>query len=164
MEIIGFLYNLKIQKKTTEPVKELQNIKTFLQQLSLVHNNVSMSLRDDCRNEIVFTINKNRDVYQTLRSLFNIQHNNVQDLQVEKKQYKVRGFIGKNKETTKKYKWIYLNGKIINKSVIHKKINAMFNKMIYMNGHGNKKNKVSCHIFMSIINNLLYYFTYFNIF
>ena len=108
-----------------------------------MHCNVSISLRDDCKNEIVFTINKKRDIYQTLRSLFNIQQYDVHDLQVEKNQYKVRGFIGKIKESTKIYQWIYINGRIINNSVIHKKINTIFHKMINITYCGNKKNKVS---------------------
>ncbi|KPJ02444.1 DNA mismatch repair protein Mlh3 [Papilio xuthus] len=61
VELKGFLYNLHIQKKATNPLNELQNIKLFLQQLSLVNTNVSISLRDNSKNEIIFKVHKNRD-------------------------------------------------------------------------------------------------------
>ncbi|KAF9418595.1 hypothetical protein HW555_004643, partial [Spodoptera exigua] len=88
VDIKGFLYNLNIQKRGIDPVSELQNIKMFLEQLSLVHNHISISLRDDSQNEILFQIHKKRDIYQTLTSLFNIEKSDVQELQVEKNQYK----------------------------------------------------------------------------
>ncbi|CAH0723663.1 unnamed protein product, partial [Brenthis ino] len=131
VEIFGFLYNLVIQHKSIDPLKELQYIKLGLEQLSLVHCNVSISLRDDSKNEIIFKVNKNRDIYQTLKSLFGIQQHDVQDLQVEKKQYKpVNIYKGTNKaednensSTRKKVKEIM--EKILNKNTYKPKISQL---------------------------------------
>lgn len=131
-----------IRHKSIDPLKELQYIKLGLEQLSLVHCNVSISLRDDSKNEIIFKVNKNRDIYQTLKSLFGIQRHDVQDLQVEKKQYKVRAFMGNHKDDVKKYRWIYINGKIVFETSLHKKINSTLNSMLNKNNYKNIKNKV----------------------
>nr|XP_026485614.1 DNA mismatch repair protein Mlh3-like [Vanessa tameamea] len=71
VEISGFLYNLNIQRKSINLLNELSNIKLALEQLSLAHYNVSFSLRDDSKNEIIFKIHKNRNIYQTLWKNFN---------------------------------------------------------------------------------------------
>ncbi|XP_045535425.1 protein PFF0380w-like [Papilio machaon] len=127
VEIKGFLYNLHIQKKATNPLNELQNIKLFLQQLSLVNTNVSISLRDNSKNEIIYKVHKNRDVYQTLTSLYEIDKKDLQELQIEKHQYKAKGFISKQNSKSS-YQWIYLNGRFINKSPLHDIINSNFTK------------------------------------
>lgn len=104
------------------PLNELNDIKSFLEKLSLVHSNISLSLRDEPKNEIVFKLHKNRDIYQTLSSLFGVDKNDVQELKVEKNQYKVTAYIGKNKDANHQY-WIYLNGKLVHNSKLHKVIN-----------------------------------------
>ncbi|KAJ0177862.1 hypothetical protein K1T71_006735 [Dendrolimus kikuchii] len=127
VEIKGFLYNLNIRKNMINNIDELQNLRTFLEQLSLVHSNVSLSLRDDAKNEILFQIHKKRDIYQTLLNLFNIKENNVQELSVEKNKYKVKGYIGKNDDVGKH--WIYLNGKFVtSNSKLYKIVNDHLSK------------------------------------
>ncbi|XP_013142266.1 PREDICTED: putative uncharacterized protein DDB_G0282133 [Papilio polytes] len=128
VEIKGFLYNLHIQKRATNPLKELQNIKLLLQQLSLVNTNVSISLRDDSKNEILFKVHKNRDVYQTLYSVFEIDKIDLQELQIEKHQYKAIGFISKQNTNISSYQWIYLNGRFLKKCHLHDIINNSFIK------------------------------------
>lgn len=119
---------MHIQKKATNPLKELQNIKLFLQQQSLVNTNVSISLRDDSKNEILFKVHKNRDVYQTLSSVFEIDKIDLQELQIEKHQYKAKGFISKQNTNISSYQWIYLNGRFLNKCRLHNIINNSFTK------------------------------------
>ncbi|CAG5046480.1 unnamed protein product [Parnassius apollo] len=128
IEIKGFLYNLHIQEKSINALSELENIKLLLQQVSLVRTNVSISLRDNSKNEIIFKIQKNRDIYQTLSSLFGINKNDIQELQVEKNKYKAIAFIGKKDLESNLYKWIYLNGKFVFKSELHDIINTYFVK------------------------------------
>uniref|UniRef100_A0A2H1WC23 SFRICE_005849 n=1 Tax=Spodoptera frugiperda TaxID=7108 RepID=A0A2H1WC23_SPOFR len=142
VDIKGFLYNLNIQKRGIDPMNELQNIKMFLEQLSLVHNHISLSLRDDSQNEIVFKIHKKRDIYQTLSNLFNIDKKDVQELQVEKNEYKVKGFIGKvDKELD--LHWIYVNRKFIhNSSKLHKIINEYFKKCLNIRDQTRLKSKM----------------------
>lgn len=127
-------------------MNELQNIKMFLEQLSLVHNHISLSLRDDSQNEIVFKIHKKRDIYQTLSNLFNIDKKDVQELQVEKNEYKVKGFIGKvNKELD--LHWIYVNRKFIhNSSKLYKIINEYFKKCLNVRDQTRLKSKVKLMI------------------
>ncbi|OWR41434.1 MutL protein 1 [Danaus plexippus plexippus] len=134
VEIRGFLYNLNIQRKAINPINELQNIKSSLEKLSLIHCDVSISLRDDYKNKIIFKMYKKRDIYQTLWSLFDINKEDVQELQVEKNNYKAKAFIA-NENIMKtrhfNHQWVYLNGKFVTKSEIHTKINRVFKKTFH---------------------------------
>ncbi|CAH1635731.1 unnamed protein product [Spodoptera littoralis] len=141
VDIKGFLYNLNIQKRGIDPVNELQNIKMFLEQLSLVHNHISLSIRDDLQNEIVFKIHKKRNIYQTLSNVFNIDKSDVQELQVEKNEYKVKGLIGKGNNELDLH-WIYVNGKFIhNSSKLHKITNEYFKKCLNIKEQTRLKSK-----------------------
>lgn len=142
VDIKGFLYNLNIQKRGINSINELQNIKSFLEQLSLVHNHISLSLRDDSQNEIIFKIHKKRDIYQTLSTLFNIDRVDVVELQVEKHEYKVKGYIGKTDNGLDLH-WIFLNGKYIhNCSKLHKVLKQYFKKALHIKDQITLKSKV----------------------
>lgn len=141
VEVTGFLYNLSIQNKSKDILGDLQSIKHFLQHLSLIHCNISLSLRDDSKNEIIFTIHKNRDIHQTLSTLYNIDKNNLQELQVEKNEYKVIAYLGKSDESGKHL--IFLNGKfILNTSKLHKIVNSNLSKHFHRRGIQKSKMKV----------------------
>ncbi|CAK1544111.1 unnamed protein product [Leptosia nina] len=114
VDIRGLLYNLKIQREALDNTQELLAIKILLQQFSLVHANVSFSLRDDLKNEILFQIHKNRDIMQTLKTLFEISPNEVQELKVEKSTYKVHAFIGRNETELKKCHWTKFAEEVVN--------------------------------------------------
>ncbi|CAB3250813.1 unnamed protein product [Arctia plantaginis] len=130
VDVKGFLYNLNIQRQAIHPLNDLQKIKAFLEQFSVVHNNISLSLRDDSKNEIIFKIHKQRDIYQTLSTLFDINQRDVQELQIEKNQYKVKAYIGKTEKVVEKH-WIYLNGKLLeNFSKLHKITNEYLRKHV----------------------------------
>ncbi|XP_075976491.1 uncharacterized protein LOC142976808 [Anticarsia gemmatalis] len=160
VDIKGFLFNLNIQKRTIDPVNELQNMKSFLEQLSVVHNNISLSLRDDSKNEIIFKIHKKRDVYQTLSTLFDIESTAVQELQVEKNQYKVKAFMGKPDMDIGRH-WIYVNGKFIhNTSKLYKIINEHFKKCLLLRDKKKSKSKINHdedHLFQQ---NIPFYFVF----
>ncbi|XP_061705092.1 uncharacterized protein LOC133516268 [Cydia pomonella] len=128
VEIKGFLYNLTIQKKAVKALQELQNIKTFLEQIALMHCNTSISLRDNSLNEVVVQIPKNRDIVKTFASVLNICIKNLQEFQVEKNEYRVTGFMQINIEEAKGYQWIYVNGRFIDNSNLHRIINEKLTK------------------------------------
>ncbi|XP_063385946.1 uncharacterized protein LOC134671976 [Cydia fagiglandana] len=128
VEIKGFLYNLTIQKKAVKALQELQNIKTYLEQIAVIHCNTSISLRDNSLNEIVAQIPKNRDIVRTFESVLNICTKNLQEFQVEKNEYKVTGFMQMNIEEAKGYQWIYVNGRYIDNSNLHRIINENLSK------------------------------------
>ncbi|XP_028034805.1 uncharacterized protein LOC114246473 isoform X2 [Bombyx mandarina] len=115
IQIKGFLYNKCIIKKSLNALREFQEIKTFLEQISVVHTSISLSLRDEEKNEIAFQVHKTRDVYKTLNVLFNIQRCDLQEFIVEKNHYKVTGFIGK-KEICIKLQWIFHNNKFVSRN------------------------------------------------
>lgn len=116
----------------------MNDVKSFLEQLALVHSNVSLSLRDDLKNEIVFKLHKNRDIYQTLSSLFGVEKTDVQVLKVEKNQYKVTAYIGKNKENNHQH-WIYLNGKLVHNSKLNKVVNDNLTKALGLKSNDSKR-------------------------
>lgn len=117
---------------------EQQDIKHFLQQLSLVHNNLSISLRDDSNNEIIFQIHKCRDIYQTFLTLFTIQKNQFRELQVEKNLHKIKAYIGKDLLIYSNLHWVYLNGRFLPKCRLHNILDA---KLRGLTNLRTKKNK-----------------------
>ncbi|XP_047026301.1 uncharacterized protein LOC124634685 [Helicoverpa zea] len=143
VDVKGFLHNLNIQRRGIDAMNEMQNIKLFLEQISLAHNNVSISLRDDSKNEIVFKIHKKRDIYQTLSTLFDINKSDAVELQVEKHEYKVKGLIGKTDKVIDLH-WIYLNGKCMHSSSkLHKMVNEYLKRSLHIKDPRRLKLKTS---------------------
>ncbi|KAG6441210.1 hypothetical protein O3G_MSEX001709 [Manduca sexta] len=113
----------------------------FLERISLVHNNISLSLRDDCKNEIIFQLHKKRDIYQTFSCLYGINRSEIQELKVEKKQYVATAFIAKEVGDNNNH-WIFLNRMFVNNSSkLHKMVNDNLQKCI-KNEYYIKKSKI----------------------
>ncbi|XP_063893999.1 uncharacterized protein LOC110375659 [Helicoverpa armigera] len=160
VDIKGFLHNLNIQRRGIDAINETQNIKLFLEQISLAHNNVSVSLRDDAKNEIVFKIHKKRDVYQTLSTLLDINKSDVVELQVEKHEYKVKGFIGKTDKVIDLH-WIYLNGKCIHSSSkLHKMVNEYLKRSLHIKDPRRLKSKKTSDENQLLNQNIPFYFIF----
>ncbi|CAG9122681.1 unnamed protein product [Plutella xylostella] len=119
VDIKGFLYNLKIQKQAVNSLREIQNIKSFLECISLVHNNISISLRDNSKNEIIFQVNKCRNIYQTLATIFSLEKDKILEFRVEKKCYGVTAYMGKVVSEENENHWIYLNGRFMPQCNLH---------------------------------------------
>ncbi|KAG7309590.1 hypothetical protein JYU34_004054 [Plutella xylostella] len=119
VDIKGFLYNLKIQKQAVNSLREIQNIKSFLECISLVHNNISISLRDNSKNEIIFQVNKCRNIYQTLATIFSLEKDKILELRVEKKCYGVTAYMGKVVSEENENHWVYLNGRFMPQCNLH---------------------------------------------
>lgn len=69
-------------------------------------------------------------MYQTLSTLYEIEKSNVQELQVEKNQYKVKAYVGKDNVAISR-QFIFLNGRCIpDSSKLHKKVNDNFKKQL----------------------------------
>nr|XP_049693316.1 uncharacterized protein LOC110375659 [Helicoverpa armigera] len=160
VDVKYFLHNLNIQRRGIDAMNEMQNIKLFLEQISLAHNNVSISLRDDSKNEIIFKIHKKRDIYQTLSVLFDINKSDVVELQVEKHEYKVKGLIGKTDKVIDLH-WIYLNGKFIHSnSKLHKMVNNYLKRSLHIKDPRRLKSKKSSNENQLLNQNIPFYFIF----
>lgn len=79
-------------------------------------------------------------MYQTLSSLYEIEKASVQELKVEKNNYKVKAFVG-NRDVEINRQSIFLNGKFIpDSSLLYTKVNLNFKK--YLKGGKININKV----------------------
>ncbi|KAM3966951.1 uncharacterized protein ACR2FA_011832 [Aphomia sociella] len=143
VEIKGFLYNLHIQSKAVRSLNEINKIKLFMQHVSLIHCSISLSLRDDSKNEIIFKAHKNRDICQTIQLLFNIDTQDIQEFKVEKNEYKVTAYFGKKYRDLGQTQWIYLNGKFLSNSRLHKLINNQLKKSFQTSKNIKSKNNVN---------------------
>lgn len=122
----------------------MQSIKKFLEQLSLVHNNISLSLRDDARNDIVFKMQKSNDIYQKLKEYYNIQKENIQELSVEKDKYKLVAYIGKEGDDSNCKHLIYLNKRHLENCKLHKIMDDFLTTYSMTKFRDDIASKVSC--------------------
>lgn len=139
---------MNIQKKLINALSEINDIKHFLEQLSLVYGNTSLSLRDDTKNEIIFKIHKNRDIYQTLSSMYGIMKTDLQELKVEKNQYKVTAFIGKKDRELNQKQWVFLNGKIVQNGKVQSIINDNLSKSLKLKQQKKRNLKLKVGFFL----------------
>lgn len=149
MDIKGFLYNLKIQKQAVNSLREIQNIKSFLECISLVHNNISISLRDNTKNEIILQVNKCRNIYQTLATIFSLEKDKILEFRVEKKCYGVTAYMGKVVSEENENHWIYLNGRFMPQCNLHHILDSNIAKLFNLKKQSKNKKLLKVGICIS---------------
>eukprot|EP00250_Pteridium_aquilinum_P024621 c29344_g1_i1 orf=128-2314(+) len=124
-------YNLPVRRKVIQssPRKVLQGVKDRTVRLALIHPGVSFTVFDLERQENVICTKSCLSSLDTLCGFFgeHLRHQ-LRELHYAKKCLKVDGFISRETSqfSSKALQFLYLNGRFVHKTPVHKLINTLF--------------------------------------
>ena len=126
----GLLYCLPIRRKNVRMTIDFENIKLHLEALALIHPQISFSLKNEQRGDGYLlqtakcgsTIEMIGDIYgeQLASSLAQLDHHSHP--------FFVKGFIGKLPYHNKSFQFVYINKRLVLKTLIHKFMNQLIQK------------------------------------
>ncbi|KAL3287242.1 hypothetical protein HHI36_001718 [Cryptolaemus montrouzieri] len=107
--IDGLLHNLPVRQKRMKPEFELEEVTTFLKSISIIHPQVSISLREDSNGNLLFKSLKYNNVIQSFISLHpDIKEEDLTVMKVRKERIAVEALLPK--QTSKnKIAYIFVN-------------------------------------------------------
>nr|CAD7572410.1 unnamed protein product [Timema californicum] len=153
--VTDFMYNMPVRRKRIKEAVDLEEIKSQLECIALMHPQVSISLRNDVKYNIIMQTHRTTDTLKVFSNLFgdNISNSLVPVL-FELDRFKVSGYIGKNSHPQKNLQFIYVNKRLVLKSKLHKLVNALLAKSFILRANGPWRNvpiskKLDSHFFIA---------------
>ena len=118
--------NFPVRRKSTNTSLELERIRQRIEALALFRPSVSISLRNDSTSVVLVQTHKYSNSLLTFKHLFGADKANIlSEINGSKSYFTVEGYIGKEGHSKKELQFIYVNGRLVLKTKIHKLVNKM---------------------------------------
>ncbi|CAG2057611.1 unnamed protein product [Timema podura] len=139
--VTDFMYNMPVRRKRIKEAVDLEEIKSQLECIALMHPQVSISLRNDVKYNIIMQTHRTTDTLKVFSNLFgDTISKSLVPVLFELDRFKVSGYIGKISHPQKNLQFIYVNKRLILKSKLHKLVDALLAKSFILRANGPWKN------------------------
>ena len=124
-------YNLPVRKKAVNESLELERIRHRMEGIALIHTNISFSLRNDVTGHIILQTHKSSCIMTAFTYLFGPgKAKCLSPVSSNHGEFQVEGYMGKEPHYNKELQFIYINGRMVLKTKIHKLINKILSKSL----------------------------------
>ncbi|XP_041468883.1 uncharacterized protein LOC121418804 [Lytechinus variegatus] len=134
-------YNLPVRRKMLSSPLVYEQICKQLQAISLIHPQISLTLRNDSTGVKSIQTHNSSSVVQTFGCLFGKdvagglkEVNNIHTV------FNISGFIGSTSHRNKSLQFVYVNGRLILKTKIHKLVNELLSNSLVTKSKGKNQN------------------------
>ncbi|XP_052269222.1 uncharacterized protein LOC127870783 isoform X2 [Dreissena polymorpha] len=113
--------NFPVRQKSLNKTHELERVREILESIALIRPSVSFSLRNDVTGQVVFQTRKGTDTGAIASQLYGPAKSSML-LPVEGFTgiYRLTGFLGREGHSRKNLQFVYVNGRIVKKTRVHK--------------------------------------------
>ncbi|XP_063428250.1 DNA mismatch repair protein Mlh3-like [Mytilus trossulus] len=126
-------YNLPVRKKCCNPALDLEKIRQKVESIALIKPSVSLSLRNDVSGHVVLQTHKTNNILNTFTYLFGPgKSKSLTEVSGKEVDFAVDGYIGKKGANKKDYQFIYINGRNVLKTKLHKVVNHQLSKSLIL--------------------------------
>lgn len=132
--ICNFFYSLPVRRKRMDPVLEGERIRHRVEAISLMHPFVSFTLKNDCTGTMLLQLPKAKNTYHRfvqIHGLYRAQ--NLGEISHTHKQFQVIGFIGREGHYNNSLQFLYVNDRLLLKTLIHKLLNLLLRRLSSLN-------------------------------
>ncbi|KAL3873908.1 hypothetical protein ACJMK2_036986 [Sinanodonta woodiana] len=131
-------YNLPVRQKALKETLEIEMIKQRVEGIALMKPDISISLRNDETGQVLLQTQKCQSVLMTFTRLFGTEKSrSLVEVIGSKDYFKISGHIGKESHTKKNIQFVYVNGRLVLKTKIHKLLSETLAKSIIIKKKSN---------------------------
>ncbi|XP_067680769.1 DNA mismatch repair protein Mlh3-like [Haliotis asinina] len=130
-------YSLPVRKKNMNEALELERIRYRVEGIALIHPSVSFSLRNDISGNILLQTQKSSSVLTAFMHLFGTGKSKcLREVSLQKGCFLVEGFVGKEGHCAKSLQFVYVNGRLVLKTKVHKILNHTLGRSLVLKRKG----------------------------
>lgn len=113
-----------------DPVLEAERIRHRLEAVALMHPSVSFTLKNDCTGAMLVQLPKARDTYHRFVQIHGLcRAQNLREVGHTRGQFTVSGHIGREGHYNNSLQFLYVNGRLLLKTQIHKILNFLLRRL-----------------------------------
>lgn len=127
--IHGIFANLPVRRKTITETLDFERVRHRIASIALIHPQTAFLLINDSTGTKCLQTHVCKSVVSTFSQLFGNQRSkNLQPVKFEHKDFKVSGFISTDVHHSKSLQFLFVNGRLLLKTRIHKLVNHIVGK------------------------------------
>lgn len=127
--IHGIFANLPVRRKAISEVLDFERVRHRIASIALIHPKTSFLLINDSTGSKCLQTHVCKSVVSTFSQLFGNQRSkNLQSVTFEHKDLKVSGYISTDTHHSKNLQFLFVNGRLLLKTRIHKLVNNILEK------------------------------------
>lgn len=121
--------SLPVRRKLVSDVLDFERIRQRVASIALINPGISFSLFNDATGQKSLQTRKSQSITSTFSQLFgNLKAKSLQELSLECGDLAISGYVGLQTHHSKHLQFIYINGRLLMKTRIHKLINQILNR------------------------------------
>ncbi|XP_053290834.1 DNA mismatch repair protein Mlh3 isoform X1 [Pleuronectes platessa] len=128
--ISNFFHGMPVRRKRVDAVLEAERIRHRVEAISLIHPSVSVTLRNDCTGAMVVQLSKARDTHHRFAQIHGIERaQKLGEIRHTHGQFEVSGHVGKEGHYNNSLQFLYVNGRLLLKTRMHKLLNFLLRRL-----------------------------------
>lgn len=128
--ICNFFHNMPVRRKRVDPVLEGERIRHRLEAISLMHPCVSFTLKNDCTGAMMVQLQKAGNTYHRFVQIHGLgRAQKLGEISYSRGQLEVVGHIGREGHYNSSLQFLYVNGRLLLKTRIHKLLNFLLRRL-----------------------------------
>ena len=125
----GIFANLPVRRRAISEILDFERVRHRIASIALIHPKTSFLLINDSTGSKCLQTHVCKSVVSTFSQLFGNQRSkNLQPVTFEYKNFKVSGFISTDTHHSKSLQFLFVNGRLLLKTRIHKMVNNILGK------------------------------------
>lgn len=136
-------YNMPVRRKMLCCPLVYEQVYKRLQAISLIHPNISLTLRDDSTGAKSIQTHSSLSIAQTFGHLFGRElAESLREVSHIHGHFNMTGFIGITSYRNKSLQFLYVNGRLVLKTKLHKLVNELLGRSLIMKTKGKYQESV----------------------
>lgn len=128
--VCNFFHNVPVRRKRMDPVLEAERIRHRLEAVALMHPSVSFTLKNDCTGAMLVQLPKARDTYHRFVQIHGLcRAQSLREVGHTWGRFRVWGHIGREGHYNSSLQFLYVNGRLLLKTQIHKLLNLLLRRL-----------------------------------
>ncbi|XP_035279272.1 DNA mismatch repair protein Mlh3 isoform X1 [Anguilla anguilla] len=128
--ICNFFHNMPVRRKRVDVVLECERIRQRVEAVSLVHPSISFTLKNDCTGAMVVQLPKAKSTYFRFVQIHGMARaQKLSEISLKHSQFEMSGYIGREGHYNNSLQFLFVNGRLVLKTRIHKLLNFLLKKI-----------------------------------
>lgn len=118
--------NFPVRQKSMNRNYEMERVREMLEGIALIRCGISFTLRNDSTRQVILSTRKCESIAAIFKQLYSSTKSDIlTEVNGSKHDFHIQGYIGREGHPRKNLQFVYVNGRLVKKSKIHKLLKQM---------------------------------------
>lgn len=130
VSVYNLFYNMPVRRKRLDAVLETERIRQRVEAVALMHPSVSFTLKNESSSHMIVQLSKTRDTYYRFVQIHGLSRaQKLGEVNYAREQFELTGHIGREGHYNNSLQFLFVNGRLLLKTRIHKLLNCLLKRL-----------------------------------